>query len=275
MSVPFSSVSLYESCPFAHFHTPNRCPPRPPSNFYSCSDFSELHYTVWLAYSRACVGGDPSSDECAPLAKMWKAWQGRREHPDLSYHDYPLLSDWPSYIVQLPYYAAHSFNADAKWSALFASHWAADWSYYNTSAYFGGDDGRYGLAAGPTDKWCSAKNSGYEADMLAGDDSKPGAQGCRLYSPFAVAGYMPAAPSTIQKHLLALLAAGESVFPTDDEFMVGDFVLLRKSMLEPGWNQNGHVTMVDFSSELFGLSTIWLPEFYHTYTQHNWTELSL
>ena len=57
--------------------------------------------------------------------------------------------------------------------------------------------------------------------------------------------------------------------------MVGDFVLLRKSMLEPGWNQNGHVTMVDFSSELFGLSTIWLPEFYHTYTQHNWTELSL
>jgi hypothetical protein len=59
---------------------------------------------------------------------MWTAWQGRRLHPDLSYDGHPLLSNWPSYIVQLPYYAAHSFNSDPVWQRLFASHWAADWA---------------------------------------------------------------------------------------------------------------------------------------------------
>ena len=238
-------------------------------------DFNEVHYTVWLAHQRACAPG--AGGNCtAQLKDMWAAWQGRRQHPDLSYHGHALLSDWPSYIVQLPYYAAHSFNADATWTSLFASHWAADWAYYNTSAYYGGDDGRYGLAAGPTDKWCSAKDSGYEADMLAGDGAKAGAQGCRLYSPFAVAGYLPAAPDTIRGHLLALLAAGESVFRMDGEFHAGDFVLLRRSMLEPGgWDQTTHVTMVDFSSELFGLSTLWLGDgFYQTHTDHDWADLN-
>ena len=64
---------------------------------------------------------------------------------------YPLLSMWPSYIVHLPYFSTSSFNSDPTWSALFKSHWAADWAYYNTSAYYGGDGGRYGLAAGFTD----------------------------------------------------------------------------------------------------------------------------
>ena len=60
----------------------------------------------------------------------------------------------------------------------------------------------------------------------------------------------------------------------DDDFVAGDYVLLRRSMLEPGWDQTTHVTMVDFSSELFGLSTLWLgPDFYSTYTNHNWTDL--
>ena len=46
-------------------------------------------------------------------------------------------------------------------------------------------------------------------------------------------------------------------------------------MLEPGWNQNAHVTMVDFSSELFGLATRWLGiDFYKTNTQHDWKELT-
>ena len=49
-------------------------------------------------------------------------------HSDSSYDGHPLLSDWPSYIVQLPYYAAHSFNSDPVWQRLFASHWSADWA---------------------------------------------------------------------------------------------------------------------------------------------------
>ena len=102
-----------------------------------------------------------------------------------------------------------------------------------------------------------------------------GAQGCRLYSPFAVAGYLPAAPVLIRTHLLQLLAAGETVFDVDGEFHEGDFVMLRRSLLEPSWDQTTHVTMVDFSSELFGLSTLWLgTEFYHAHTQHNWTDLA-
>ena len=245
--------------------------------------YSELHYTVWLAFNRACSGGDgaalsQSGVRCtAALKNMWARWQGRRFHPPLSYHQYKLLTFWPSYIVQLPFYAAHSFNSDSHWEALFRSHWAADWLYYNSSAYYGGDDGRYGLAAGPTDRWCSAKDSGYEADYLAGDHSAAGAQGCRLYSPFAVAGYLPASPAQVRSHLLRLLSAGESVMRLEGEreFAVGDFVLLRKSMIEPGWNQETHVTMVDFASELFGLSTLWLGvDFYRNNTAHNWTYLN-
>ena len=41
--------------------------------------------------------------------------------------------------------------------------------------------------------------------------AKPGYQGCKLYSPYAVAGYLPAAPTTITEHLVALLADGETV----------------------------------------------------------------
>lgn len=49
----------------------------------------------------------------------------------------------------------------------------------------------------------------------------------------------------------------------------GDYVMLRKSLLEPGWDQSSHVSMVDFSSELFGLSTLWLGTgFWQEYTNH-------
>jgi hypothetical protein len=34
-----------------------------------------------------------------------------------------------------------------------------------------------------------------------------------MYSSYAVAGYLPAAPEIIQTHLLQLLAAGEAVLP--------------------------------------------------------------
>merc|ERR1711957_817481 len=59
---------------------------------------------------------------------------------------------------------------------------------------YAGEQGLYGIGAGFTDKWCSAKNGGYEADMLVLDsDPSKGAQGCQIYSPYAVAGYLPAA----------------------------------------------------------------------------------
>jgi len=80
---------------------------------------------------------------------------------------------------------------------------------------------------------------------------------------------MPADPDTIKQDLLDLLADGESVlkFTADGQ----DYhVLWRKSMLNPeDWNGGNYVTMVDFSSELFGLSTLWLPDsFYPINTDH-------
>ena len=68
---------------------------------------------------------------------------------------------------------------------------------------------------------------------------------------------MPADPTTIKQDVLDLLADGETVL----EFTVGDadyHILWRKSMLNPmDWTQGYGITMVDFSSELFGLSTLW------------------
>lgn len=87
--------------------------------------------------------------------------------PDVNWTDtttgktYDLLSMWSSYIVQLPFYATHSFNSDPYWTQLFANHFAADLAYYRGNAFFAGDRGRFGIAAGFTDRWCSAKNSGF------------------------------------------------------------------------------------------------------------------
>ena len=74
----------------------------------------------------------------------------------------------------------------------------------------------------------------------------------------AIAGYLPAAPEVIKPQLLQLLAAGESVYPVPNTSCAEHKVLWRKSMLHPGWSQGYGLTMVDFSSELFGLSTLWL-----------------
>ena len=177
----------------------------------------------------------------------------------------------------------------------------ADWAYYNSSTLNAGDDGRYGLGAGPTDRSCSS--GGYSADQIVKGGPvcphcKAGSH-CRMYSPCktrhatctpdccatsvanlksfsisdpkllctcvanlksipvsdAIAGYLPAAPEVIKPQLLQLLAAGESVYPVPNTSYK---VLWRKSMLHPGWSQGYGLTMVDFSSELFGLSTLWL-----------------
>jgi hypothetical protein len=108
-------------------------------------------------------------------------------------------------------------------------------------------------------------------------DPSKGQQGCKLYSPYAIAGYMPAAPTIIKNQLLQLLAAGDSVMPvkalgsdgSDGSDGGSDYILLRRSLLEPGWSQDTRLTMVDFSSELFGLSTLWLgKDFYAKNTNH-------
>ena len=88
---------------------------------------------------------------------------------------------------------------------------------------------------------------------------------------------------------LQLLAAGEAVLPVsgggandddddddDDDALL--FVLWRKSLLDPSWSpvplpgafDPGYgITLVDFASELFGLSTLWLgAEFYVNNTDH-------
>ena len=76
---------------------------------------------------------------------------------------------------------------------------------------------------------------------------------------------------------MSLLAAGETVYqlPTSGKDILGDFVLWRKSLLFPGWSCDGPpstyvgVTTVDVSSELFGLSTLWLgTDFYANNTDH-------
>ena len=51
-------------------------------------------------------------------------------------------------------------------------------------------------------------------------------------------------------------------------------VLWRKALLDPGWptvadGGDARITMVDFSSELLGLSTLWLgADFFSTYSNH-------
>jgi hypothetical protein len=83
-----------------------------------CCRYSELHYTVDLAFHQACAG--VTADACAnkPIARMWRAWQQRRHAPNHNYTAgdgtvYPLLSMWPSYIVHLPYFSTASFNGES------------------------------------------------------------------------------------------------------------------------------------------------------------------
>ena len=256
-------------------------------------EFNEIFLAVWFAFQTAC--GDQPSGQCKNkgIERMWQRWQGRRDHPNHWYGAYPLLSLWSAYVVHLPYYMTHAFNADSTYTKLFHSHWEAEWSFYNSSQYYAGEDGRYGLGAGPVDPSC-AGGVGYVADLFlpwSGPVCPTCTQGdhCRIFSPSSVAGYMPANPSVIKSQILALLAAGETVYPLptttrhqegdnnsdrDPSDILGDFILWRKSLLFPGWTSEPPdtyvgVTTVDVSSELFGLSTLWLgAEFYRNNTNH-------
>ena len=65
------------------------------------------------------------------------------------------------------------------------------------------------------------------------------------------AGYLPAAPEVIVPQLMANLHDGEALLPVPGSPL---HVLWRKSMLDPAWTQGYGITIVDFSSETFGLA---------------------
>ena len=116
--------------------------------------------------------------------------------------------------------------------------------------------------------------SGYEADQIAPTSVGQGLQGCRMMSPFAVAGYLPAAPEVVSADLLTLLAEGDTVLPVPD-LADGDFVMVRRSLLEPGWRGDTYVTSIDFCSELLGLSALLLgADWFPTYAAHNFSALA-
>jgi len=225
--------------------------------------FDEEHYTVDLAYRKACSGQPLGHCKNKPIETMWQKWQGRRLHMNQHFVDgnqtYDILSAWSGYIVHLPFYSSHSFNADSAYQHAFYNHWKADWLFYNSSTHQG-ERGRYGMGAGPTPNRECTGGSGYFADRL--HDLWP----CRMYSPYIIAGYLPAAPDVIKPQLLDLMEDGDTVLPLAGS---DGFVLWRKSMIYDEFVQGYGVTLVDFASELWGLSTIWLGvNFYTTYTNH-------
>lgn len=237
--------------------------------------YSEMHWLAWLAYEFKCSASDTNCTASEPVAKLYRAWEGRASAPNFAYAGYHLLTLWPSYVVQLPYYLVGPFNSDARFIKQFRFQWLAEWAYFNSSSLNAGEAGRYGLGAGPTAAWCAGV--GYKADLIVNDTVS---QTCRMFSPYAVAGYLPAAPGLISDHLLDLLATGEAVLPViDTEYIV----LWRKSLLDPGWQpvsagmpsgwqsrDPGYgITLVDFAAELFGLSTLWLgSDFFVQNTAH-------
>ena len=234
-------------------------------------DFNEMIWYTWLCHQSACGGAPESTCNAtasgyAPIEAMWQNWQQRRLQPNFYYAGHALLSLWPSYLVQLPYYLVHPFGADASYRELFAAQWQAEWAYANSSSMRAGEAGRYGSGAGPTPGWCTGGVL-YKADLLTNATDE--APMCRMISPYAVAGYLPAAPDIISGHLLELLASGETVLP-----VVGteDYVLWRKSLIDPMWTLGYGITLVDFAAELYGLSTLWLgADFFQQNTNH-WPE---
>jgi len=222
-------------------------------------DFNEMMPALWLSYKFVC--GSQPKGKCGnvPLQNAWEAWEARPSHPDLEYEKHTLLSLWSSYIVQIPYYTVHAFNSNPQYEKLLRNAWLADWGNYKSSAYYAGDH-RYGLGAGPDIEWCSGTT--YQADRL---ETNPNMTGCRTWSPYATAGYLAVAPDTIKPQLLQLLAEGETVLPFWSDY----HILGRKSMIDPSWNESSWITMVDISSELLGLSTLWLgKEFFTKNTNH-------
>ena len=100
--------------------------------------------------------------------------------------------------------------------------------------------------------WCTDGNR-YYADRI-----DEGRSDCRMISPYVTIGYLPNDPDAILSDVFALLADGDAVLNFNDADGLPHQVLWRSSMLDYKWMQGYGVTLVDFSSELFGLSTLWL-----------------
>ena len=99
--------------------------------------------------------------------------------------------------MQLPYYLVHAFNADTRFTDLFAKQWRAEWAFYNSSLLNAGEQGRYGAGAGPTAAWCAGV--GYKADLIS---SVPNAQTCRALGSRCLgwASRLPLELRIFQKH---------------------------------------------------------------------------
>eukprot|EP00948_MAST-09A_sp_MAST-9A-sp1_P001145 g1145.t1 len=216
--------------------------------------FNEEIYTVWFAHEKINAQGLLVNTE------FWKKWQTRRMYPNHFYQNISLLSLWSGYIVHLPFYTTFPFNSDPLYWSLFRNHWLADWLYFNQSMWKGGQRGKYGLGAGPVTPWCTKDSKSYIADQINGGGSY-----CRMYSSYILAGYLPVAPMIISNHLLEIMEDGQSVVAFDEDY----HILWRTSELDPNFYQGYGITMVDFSSELFGLACLRLgKDFFKNYTNH-------
>ncbi|CAK9065561.1 Ferredoxin--NADP reductase, partial [Durusdinium trenchii] len=217
--------------------------------------FNEEISVDWIATEVVCMQKGQLPCSRPAMIEMWKRVIGRASNPTVQIDGYELLSDWAAYIVQLPFYTVNVMNSNSVFQQLFKNGWLADWADYNSSVFYGGSN-RYGMGAGPDMSWCSGGLT-YYADKYIMDPKKAK---CRTWSPYSVAGWLPAAPDVIQGHLLEMMWTGESVinFPGTDYH-----ILWRKSLLDPAMNWSSYVTTIDIAGELFGLSTLFLGvEFY-------------
>lgn len=222
--------------------------------------FNEEITADWIATEVVCFQKNQVPCSRPAMIEMWKRVIGRASHPNVKIDGYDILSDWAAYVVQLPYYTVNVVNSNPVFQQMFKNGWLADWADYNSSVFYGGSN-RYGMGAGPDMTWCSGAT--YFADKYTMDPKKAK---CRTWSPYSVAGWLPAAPDTIQGHLLEMLWTGESVlnYPGTDYH-----ILWRKSLIDPAMNWSSYVTTIDIAGELFGLSTLFLGvDFYREHSNH-------
>eukprot|EP00964_Phaeocystis_antarctica_P057335 scaffold33928_cov57-Phaeocystis_antarctica.AAC.3 len=246
-------------------------------------NFSEAHNYVYLAYQQAC-GAQPAG-ECnnTNIELMWNRWQARKANPNHHYSDVPLLTTSGGYMLQLLYYTNNNFNNDSRYQELFYNNWWADEMFYK-QGLFAGKRGRYGLGEGPESKWCNEQKSymsiglhekvkamspGVREGMIIGMHTH-----CAAISANMVAGYLPANPDEIHKHLLLLLEDGETVEPipcSDHAVLWRESLMDAKRGISSGDGREGRITTIDLSPSLMGLATLFLPDshsFYKKYSKH-------
>lgn len=214
--------------------------------------FNEHYVGRWLAYEWACRV--KKTDSCSNLQSIWNAQQTIRQEPNSwtnsasSMGTWNILSNWGSYVVQLPYFMANPFNADPDFVKLFKSSWKAEKDFYAHAPYYAPD--RYGLGAGPTKKDCAG--TGYIADRL----TAPGQ--CLTYSPHGTVGYLATGDPQAKKDVLKMLADGEAVTMVRDPKDSNMYpVLDRRMLLDQVWRPYA-ITMIDMAGELFGLGAYFL-----------------